>query len=448
MNTILDKRIIALTSKSGTLLNSSLKSNVSFQFTNLFNKDPSVAYAEVGVVSAEIPVSFYTINDTNNTIATDVLFYGFGEMSKITTIPKGNYTATSLITQFKASIKASYEEDIFVIDNTNNTFNTELLIYNAPYVAYGTTILTNGTYTIATLITHITTKLQTTIFRNGAAIIFLGSTILMNLTFDALTGKLSMNFPANSFYPELYYGTFGVPNALFELLGFPSYLEQFQNAPPTLATHPIITNTDIIPSLTLNRSNGCLSISLPASASIYSITYTTSPLLKLMGYVANINSVQNEPPITADYPLNLLGINKIYISTDNLLTYNYDSGKQGFSNILATLEVDAPPYSIILYKNTTNTFNILRHDDVNSFSIELKDDVGNYIDFNNIDWNITLSLNIYRYIIPSSTSTFSDVLGLGIKPPPKEEIKEPPKKDEPIIKNDLDLLTLPTKNII
>ena len=53
MNTILDKRIIALTSKSGTLLNSSLKSNVFFQFTNLFNKDPSVAYAEVGVVSAD-----------------------------------------------------------------------------------------------------------------------------------------------------------------------------------------------------------------------------------------------------------------------------------------------------------------------------------------------------------------------------------------------------------
>ena len=159
---------------------------------------------------------------------------------------------------------------------------------------------------------------------------------------------------------------------------------------------------------------------------------------------------QGADPIPTTYPLNLLGVNKIYISTNNLLTYNYDSGKQGFSNILATLEVDAPPYSIILYKNTTNTFNILRNDDVNSFTIELKDDVGNYIDFNNIDWNITLSLNIYRYIVPSSTSKFSDVLGLGIKPPPKEEIKDkdPPKKDEPLIKTDLDLLTLPTKNNI
>jgi hypothetical protein len=448
MNTVLDKRIIALTSKSGTLLNSSLKSNVSFQFTNLYNKDPSVAYAEVGVVSAEIPVSFYTINESNNTIATDVLFFGGGEMDKITTIPQGNYTATSLITQFKASIQASYEEDIFVIDNTNNTLPIYLELYNAPFSASGTPTLTNGTYTIANLITHITTRIHATNYTNGFIIVNIGSTVLMNLTFDAGTGKLSMNFPANALASYVDVGVSGFPNALLTLLGFPSYLRLNQNASPIVATHPIITHTDIIPSVTLNRSNGCLSISLPSSPTIYSITYTTSPLLKLMGYLANITTVQDETPIIADYPLNLLGINKVYISTDNLLTYNYDSGKQGFSNILATLEVDAPPYSVILYKNTTNTFNILRNNEVNSFTIELKDDVGNFIDFNNIDWNITLALNIYRYIVPSSTSTFSDVLGLGIKPPPKEEIKEPPKKDEPIIKNDLDLLTLRTKNNI
>ena len=318
MNTILDKRIIALTSKSGTLLNSSLKSNVSFQFTNLFVKDPSVAYAEVGVVSAEIPVSFYTINETNNTFATNLVEVGGGNILKSNTLPNGNYTATTLITQFLATLASSY------IANTND---------------------------------------------------------------------------------------------------------------------PIV-------SLTINRSNGKLTLGWVAPVAFNQIVFFTSPFMTLLGFVGNRALSPISQTAIATYPLNLLGVNKIYISTNNLLTYNYDSGKQGFSNILATLEVDAPPYSIILYKNTTNTFNILRNNDVNSFTIELKDDVGNFIDFNNIDWNITLSLNIYRYIVPSSTSTFSDVLGLGIKPPPKEEIKEPPKKDEPIIKNDLDLLTLRTKNNI
>ncbi len=318
MNTILDKRIIALTSKSGTLLNSSLKSNVSFQFTNLFNKDPSVAYAEVGVVSAEIPVSFYTINETNNSFVSNLVEGGVGNIIKTNIIPQGNYTATSLITQFLATLASSYSANTAV---------------------------------------------------------------------------------------------------------------------------PIV-------SLTINRSNGKLTLGWVAPVAFNQITFSTSPFMKLLGYVGDIELDPINLTRIATYPLNLLGVNKVYISTNNLLTYNYDSGKQGFSNILATLEVDAPPYSIILYKNQTNTYNILRNDDVNSFTIELKDDVGNFIDFNNIDWNITLALNIYRYIVPSSTSKFSDVLGLGIKPPPKEEIKEPPKKDEPIIKNDLDLLTLPTKNNI
>lgn len=318
MNTILDKRIIALTSKSGTLLNSSLKSNVFFQFTNLFNKDPSVAYAEVGVVSAEIPVSFYTINETNNSFVSNLIEGGVGSIIKTNTLPVGNYTANTLITQFLATLASSYSAQ----------------------------------------------------------------------------------------------------------------------------------TSDPLVSLTINRSNGKLTLTWVAPVAFNQITFSTSPFMTLLGYVGNIELDPINLTRIATYPLNLLGINKVYLSTNNLLTYNYDSGKQGFSNILATIEVDAPPYAIILYKNQTNTYNILRNDDVNSFTIELKDDVGNFIDFNNIDWNITLALNIYRYIQPASTSKFSDVLGLGIKTEPKEEIKEKPKKDEPIIKNDLDLLTLPTKNNI
>lgn len=318
MNTILDKRIIALTSKSGTLLNSSLKSNVFFQFSNLFVKDPSVAYAEVGVVSAEIPVSFYTINETNNTFATNLIEGGVGDILKNNVIPNGNYTATTLITQFLATLAASYA--------------------------------------------------------------------------------------ANT--------------------------------------------TDPLVSLTIDRSNGKLTLGWVAPVAFNQIVFFSSPFMTLLGYVGNRALSPISQTAIATYPLNLLGINKIYMSTNNLLTYNYDSGKNGFSNVLATIEVDAPPYSIILYKNQTNTFNILRNDDVNSFTIELKDDVGNYIDFNNIDWNITLALNIYRYIQPASSSKFSDVLGLGIKPPPEEPKKAEPKKDEPMIKNDLDLLTLPIKNNI
>lgn len=321
MNTILDKRIIALSSSSGTLLNSSLKSNVSFTFQNLFQKDPSVAYAEVGVITAELPVSFYTINDTNNYMRVDL--YSLADtITKTIVLSNGNYTATTFFAELKSQIQTAY-----AVDNPTNI-----------------------------------TLLQT---------------------------------------------------------GF-------------------------------NRSNGKVSFSLPTNASFPEIHFFDSPLRRLIGF-SPTNSVElfsGDVPYIAEYPLNLLGVNKIYLSTNNLQTYNYDSGKQGFSNVLATIEVDAPPYSIILYKNQSNTFNILRNPDVNSFTIELKDDLGNFIDFNNIDWTLTLSLNIYRYIVPSSTSKFSDVLGLGIKTPPMDEKPKDPPTPEPLIKNDLDLLTLRTKNNI
>ena len=195
MNTILDKRIIALTSKSGTLLNSSLKSNVSFQFTNLFNKDPSVAYAEVGVVSAEIPVSFYTINETNNTFTTNLTEGGVGNIIKTNIIPQGNYTATSLITQFLATLASSYS--------------------------------------------------------------------------------------ANT--------------------------------------------TDPIVSLSINRSNGKLTLGWVAPSPPFNqIIFSTSPFMTLLGYVGDIELDPINLTRIATYPLNLLGVNKIYISTNNLLTYNYD----------------------------------------------------------------------------------------------------------------------------
>jgi hypothetical protein len=320
MNTILDKRIIALSSSSGTLLNGSFKSNINFSFPNLYQADPSVAYAEVGVVNAEIPVSFYTINDTNNSIVC-TLSTGIATTVKTVVLSNGNYIATSFFDELKSKLQLAY-----AVENPTNI-------------------------------------------------------VLLATAFNRFNGKVSLSLPANAEFTELQFDN----SNLRRLIGFS-------------------------PSTSVQLLEGALAT-------------------------------------VADFPINLLGINKIYLSTNNLQTYNYDSGKQGYSNILATIEVDAPPYGIILFKNQTMTYNILRNPDVNSFTTELKDDVGNFLDFNNIDWNITLALNIYRYIVPASISKFSDVLGLGIKAPPpptedkKADEKAQSKDPQPIIRNDLDLLT-------
>jgi len=321
--TILDKRIINLASNSGDNINGTLKSNVSFFFQNLLKNEPSIAYVEVGVVSCEIPVSFYTINENNDTINT-ILTPNVGlPISKTIVLENGNYTATTFLTEFKLKVQLAY-----LVDNPTNI-------------------------------------------------------ILLDTGF--------------------------------------------------------------------NRINGLVSFSLPANATFSQIEFEDSALRRLIGFspTTSLQLIQNATPTIASYPINLLGVNKINICSNDLLTYNYQSGSSGFSNILASIEVNATPYGIILYRNQSLTYNILRVKELDTLDIQLKDPDNNFLNLNNQDWTITLGLNIYRYMPQFSQTSFSDVLGIGVSPPgvsPPNIRVSPPNGSFKEIKpsadyNDLEVLT-------
>jgi hypothetical protein len=310
MATILDKRIINLASQHGDRLNGSYNSNVSFYFHNLLKAEKSIAYVEVGVVSAEIPVSFYTINEYNKYFYFEYKLVGGSTLVGTPILNQGNYSATTFITEIKRAI---------------NTIINSLDVY-----------------------------------------------LIVQL--DRLTGLLTWTMPINSVLDEISFLPSGIYTPLYKLIGF----DETSTSPIVLLPDNLFTNI---------------------------------------------------------YPINLLGINKINIGSNNLQTYNYDSGSSGFSNIVASIEVNASPYGIVLYRNQSLTYNILRVPELDGFTIELKDPDGNFIDFNNLDWTITLGMNIYRYMPQFSQTSFSDVL--AINPPP-------PKKEEPAM-NDLDVLTYKEK---
>ena len=307
MNTFADKRIVNLSSLYGEQQNGSLHSIIDFEFPSLIEHQKDVAYVEVGIVSAEIPVSFYTINEYNNTLR--IIFNSI-------------------------------------------TFNMELV---------------KGNYNATTLITEIRTKIDLAIV--GAAPI--------EISLNRINGKL------------------------------------------------VWTNTSAIDDFTLVKAG--------------------SSLWYVLGLDDSVATYDANPTITPPFPLNLLGTNNVSIRTNNLATMNYNSRDAGSSNVLADIPVDASPFGILLYKNTSITYNILRVLNVNRFSISMLDDNNNPIDFNNANWTITLALNIHRHRPTLNTRTFSDMLDL--KQPKEESEKkiEEPKEEEPKPRpktlKDLDILT-------
>ena len=249
-NIIQDTRLINLYSGDAYSLNGTKKSNTVFNFINILSDEDQIINCTIGVVSAQIPVSFYTITENNNV---------FRVNASTVQITKGNYDANRLITE-------------------------------------------------------ITKKL----FSVG---------ITISITISKVTGLLTFS----SDIPIALY-----PSSLMPLLGF------------------------------------------------LDIAYTSSSVI-----LKNI--------ITAPYPVNLLGIQKLNINSSALSAYNSNSNSFGESTTIATIPCTASPFGMIFYNNQ-NSYSLLKSKTISSIDIQIVDENDLLIDFNNIDWSLTLQLTIFRRI--------------------------------------------------
>lgn len=92
---MLETKFINLNSTNATFLNSKMLSNVIFPFTNILSDDDDILYSKIGVLNAQIPVSWLLINDLNNKLYFKV---GAG-LTILLTMTNGNYSGNSFITE-------------------------------------------------------------------------------------------------------------------------------------------------------------------------------------------------------------------------------------------------------------------------------------------------------------------------------------------------------------
>jgi hypothetical protein len=137
---------------------------------------------------------------------------------------------------------------------------------------------------------------------------------------------------------------------------------------------------------------------------------STGTINKVLGFVVGTTYTSIGGILTAPFPLNLLGILKLKIASDELNTNNYDSSVSGSLNILATIPIEAGSFGLILYDNISNTQSILSNPLLNGFDLKIYGDDNNLVNFNNVGWTVSLLLSITRRRTEKSKTIFSKIV--------------------------------------
>lgn len=156
--------------------------------------------------------------------------------------------------------------------------------------------------------------------------------------------------------------------------------------------------------ITINKNNGIVTFATTATNFIFQ----SSSIFSIIGLDATTNSTSFN--LTCVYPLNLLGVTKIKIVSQFFNSYNIDSKNNGLSNNLALIPIDQPSFGLVVYENKSNSKYTLRTDTLDEIDIQILDQNNNLINFNNIDWQITILMEITREVIEQSQTEMSEIL--------------------------------------
>lgn len=128
------------------------------------------------------------------------------------------------------------------------------------------------------------------------------------------------------------------------------------------------------------------------------------------------------------YPCNLLGIKLLQVNSPVISGNNYASNLNGQTTLLATIPVQSPAFGLILYADTGDTRVSFNNQSLDGIDLDIVDaETGQFINFNNCDWTMTLLLHVTRKYNDIKATIIPSLLGvgdLGIQPElPPEPIK-------------------------
>ena len=189
--------------------------------------------------------------------------------------------------------------------------------------------------------------------------------------------------------------------------------------------------------MTFNKITGKLTITKLTGAFDIIIQSSGSSMYEVLGLLTD-NDYTITTTLVCPYMLNLLGVKKLKIFTNSISLANYDSNGHTSGSLLHTISVDVPSYSLLVYQNNHLALTRVMNKTINEIHIQIRDENHKLIDFNNVYWNLTIVLNIYRKFIPQSSPNLNlNDLAIQNQMPP-EITPLPTKKELKVIMNKLD----------
>jgi hypothetical protein len=160
--------------------------------------------------------------------------------------------------------------------------------------------------------------------------------------------------------------------------------------------------------ITLSPINGRITITRASGEIVIS---SDSTCLEILGFVKNTTYTSVAGNLTPPYALNLLGIKTLQIRSSNLLMSNISSVQGGQTTLLSTIPVDCVPFGMVNYIDKGNHFMSVYNDSLDDLDIDIiSGEDGNYINFNNQDWCITLAFHLTKSIQPIERPKISKLL--------------------------------------
>jgi hypothetical protein len=167
-----------------------------------------------------------------------------------------------------------------------------------------------------------------------------------------------------------------------------------------------IQQHDATAKITLNQITGKYEIT---GNNTFSIDLTLSDLAKVLGgekgIYNGIFSLFSGFRVALPYLCNTSGSKYLNIKISNLLTENINLSSMD-KNTLVSIPINVSPFGIIQYNNIYSVESLVKNDTMDNIELQITDDEGRYINFNNIDWSITIIVK--SRVTMSKTKTLDD----------------------------------------